>query len=403
MHELDGEEPWEAAVGQRRLAAGSNRVADLRDVRSDVLHAGVIQTVDPQAGVGALHGAVQSMQHAAEYGKKNPVETRRNVTANTDPRAAKMRLVLQDRRQYNGCQRDERRQHNIGGDLCSAAPQDWSKDLKHHPDEEHDVHPAPADRGRSTAETLLHHTQHQQLASPLNLSASAGTLTSAAEVSSEQQLAGERKHQHHHGNIRRTQASEHQEHQSGAPEQQADVEEKLGEVHGAQTLGEKQMTRTLTIRRGFIYSLHSPAHRVVEVLGQRVYEHDLGRGGGSVHTEGAVEVRVPEHGAPQERQEESQDQQGEQGHQPAQEGTFHRESGHPLHGAESLIESEADCVRSLTSLAPAPGAEVEERGEDGRQIEDGADASRIRHRCNPQNIEEHRLTVKIRGGVGQLL
>ncbi|TRY97119.1 hypothetical protein DNTS_032782 [Danionella cerebrum] len=314
MHELDGEEPWEAAVGQRRLAAGSNRVADLRDVRSDVLHAGVIQTVDPQAGVGALHGAVQSMQHAA-------------------------------------------------------------------------------DRGRSTAETLLHHTQHQQLASPLNLSASAGTLTSAAEVSSEQQLAGERKHQHHHGNIRRTQASEHQEHQSGAPEQQADVEEKLGEVHGAQTLGEKQMTRTLTIRRGFIYSLHSPAHRVVEVLGQRVYEHDLGRGGGSVHTEGAVEVRVPEHGAPQERQEESQDQQG----------TFHRESGHPLHGAESLIESEADCVRSLTSLAPAPGAEVEERGEDGRQIEDGADASRIRHRCNPQNIEEHRLTVKIRGGVGQLL
>lgn len=100
-----------------------------------MLHAAVIQTVDPQTGVGALDRAVRSVEHtcavlehtrqtlhslehidihtatgdagtwtmtrlgrgldgSAEYGKNRPQQTRTNISANTDPRPAKIRFVL---------------------------------------------------------------------------------------------------------------------------------------------------------------------------------------------------------------------------------------------------------------------------------------------------------------------
>lgn len=62
------------------------------------------------------------------------------------------------------------------------------------------------------------------------------------------------------------------------------------------------------------------AYSKVQVLGQRVDEDHLARGGGSVQADGGVEVGVPEHGAAQQRDDQGHDQHRHQGDEPAQEG-----------------------------------------------------------------------------------
>lgn len=58
----------------------------------------------------------------------------------------------------------------------------------------------------------------------------------------------------------------------------------------------------------------------VQVLGQRVNQDHLPRGGGAVQADGGVEVGVPEHGAAQQGDHQGHDQHRYQGDEPAQEG-----------------------------------------------------------------------------------
>lgn len=72
-------------------------------------------------------------------------------------------------------------------------------------------------------------------------------------------------------------------------------------------------------RREWMWGVFCPSsHPVVQVPGQRVDQQDLADGGGSVQTDGGVEVSVPEHGASRERHEQSHDQNRQQSHEPAQ-------------------------------------------------------------------------------------
>lgn len=57
--ELHGQEPGVAAEGPVLAAVGADAVVDLGDVRVDVLDARVVEAVDPQARVAALHLALE--------------------------------------------------------------------------------------------------------------------------------------------------------------------------------------------------------------------------------------------------------------------------------------------------------------------------------------------------------
>jgi len=51
----------------------------------------------------------------------------------------------------DGCQGDQGGHHHLGGDLGTTAPHDGSENLKHHPDEEHEV-----DVGQRQARQIEH-------------------------------------------------------------------------------------------------------------------------------------------------------------------------------------------------------------------------------------------------------
>lgn len=149
-------------------------------------------------------------------------------------------------RQNDGCQGNEWCQDDVGRDLGSAAAQDGCEDLKHHPDEEHDVDVGHG-KTRQVQDAVLQrrswthtHTHTQsgwtELLRRDNQSNAAVCLTSGSEVFGEQQFAGERKDDHHHGHVRRTQATLSEEEQRTAPQQQTDVEEALRQIHATHTL-----------------------------------------------------------------------------------------------------------------------------------------------------------------------
>ena len=60
--ELHRQEPGVTAEGPVLTTPGANAVVDFRDVGSDVLYSRVVETVDPQTRVLALHLALEIVE-----------------------------------------------------------------------------------------------------------------------------------------------------------------------------------------------------------------------------------------------------------------------------------------------------------------------------------------------------
>lgn len=80
--EFDRKEPREAAEGQMVLTARADAVVDLRDVRRDVLHTRIIQTVDPQTRILTLHRSVQSVKHTRRVLTNKHTSSSHNTSSN---------------------------------------------------------------------------------------------------------------------------------------------------------------------------------------------------------------------------------------------------------------------------------------------------------------------------------